>query len=131
METVAVVDDTFYKEPKAAEKIIKFLVKNRNSIKLQNLELNAYFPHDFDGEILAKLVSSIQSFTDYSDLEGDVIKPILERVGKYESKTEKLVIFYWELRVFTDRIEPPCHNWDNEHHCGQQHCEPESLKGEI
>ena len=93
MENVAVMDESFYEEPRAAEKIINFFVNNLDSIKLQNLELNAYFPHDFDGEILAILASSIESFTDYSDLEGDVIKPILERVVRYESKTKQLAIY--------------------------------------
>ena len=95
MENVEVVDSTFYKEPKAAEEIINFFVNNLDSIKLQNLELNAYFPSDFDGEILAILASSIKSLTDYSNLEGDVIKPILKRVGRYESKTEQLVIYVY------------------------------------
>ena len=93
MENVAVMDDSFYKEPKAAEKIINFFVNNLDFIKLQNLELKAYFPSDFDGEILANLASSIKSFTDYSGLDGDAIKPILERVGRYESKTEQLAIY--------------------------------------
>ena len=92
MENVAVMDDSFYKEPNAAVEIVNFFVNNIDFIKLQNLELNASFPCDFDGEILAILASSIKSFTDYSDLEGDAIKPILERVGRYESRTEQLTI---------------------------------------
>ena len=114
MENVAVMDERFYKEPKAAEEIINFFVNNRDSIKLQNLQLKASFPCDFDYEILATLASSIKSFTDYSDLEGDTIKPILERVGRYESKTEHLAIYvgyvspwdYDEERSFP--IKMPC-----------------------
>ena len=93
MENVAVLDRSFYEEPKAAEEIVNFFVNNRDSIKLQNLELNAYFSYDFDGEILAILASGLKSFTDYSDLEGDAIKPILERVGRSESRTEQLAIY--------------------------------------
>ena len=92
MENVAVMDRTFYKKPKAAEKIVNFFVKNLDSINLQNLELYAYFPHDFDGEILATLTTRIKSFTDYSDLKGDAIRPILDSVGMFKSKTEQLAI---------------------------------------